>query len=98
MQLTLDIPEKFFAYQTSKELIRLLKLNTAIDLYRRGKLSAGAAAEFVGDLDRYEFLYECRQRGIEPQTYDNVEELQAEIDNIHAARCCGKCTSTTISE
>ncbi len=49
-------------------------------LYRRGKLSAGTAAEFVGDLDRYEFLYECRQRGIEPQTYDNVEELQAEID------------------
>ena len=45
-------------------------------LYRRGKLSAGTAAEFVGDLDRYE----CRQRGIEPQTYDNVEELQAEID------------------
>ena len=80
MQLTLDIPEKFFAYQTPKELIRLLKLNTAIDLYRRGKLSASAAAEFVGDLDRYEFLYECRQRGIEPQTYDNVEELQAEID------------------
>ena len=80
MQLTFDIPEKFFAYQTPKELIRLLKLNTAIDLYRRGKLLAGAAAEFVGDLDRYEFLYECRQRGIEPQTYDNVEELQAEID------------------
>jgi len=97
MQLTFDIPEKFFAYQTPKELIRLLKLNTAIDLYRRGKLSAGAAAEFVGDLDRYEFLYECRQHGIEPQTYDNVEELQAEIDSIHAARCCGKCTSTTIS-
>ena len=80
MQLTLDIPEKFFAYQTPKELIRLLKLNTAIDLYRHGKLSAGAAAEFVGDLDRYEFLYECRQRGTEPQSYDNVEELQAEID------------------
>ena len=49
-------------------------------LYRRGKLSAGAAAEFVGDLDRYEFLYECRQRGIEPQTYESIEELQAEID------------------
>ncbi|MFI0398210.1 MAG: UPF0175 family protein [Thiolinea sp.] len=64
MQLTLDIPEKFFAYQTPKELVRLLKLNTAIDLYRRGKLSAGAAAEFVGDLDRYEFLYECPNAGL----------------------------------
>ena len=80
MQLTLDIPEKFFLYQSPNELVRLLKLNTAIDLYHRGRLSAALAAEFVGDLDRYEFLYECRQRGIEPQTYDNVEELQAEID------------------
>ncbi|QLQ32269.1 MAG: UPF0175 family protein [Candidatus Thiothrix singaporensis] len=80
MQLTLEIPEKFFAYQTPAELARLLKLNTAIDLYRHGKLSASAAAEFVGDLDRYEFLYECRHRGVEPQTYENTEELQAEID------------------
>lgn len=82
MQLTIDIPEKFFAYQTPNELRRLLKLNTAIDLYRRGTFSSGAAAEFVGDLDRYEFLYECRQRGIEPQTYESVEELQAEIDRL----------------
>ncbi len=82
MQLTIDIPEKFFAYQTPNELRRLLKLNTAIDLYRRGTLSSCAAAEFVGDLDRYEFLYECRQRGIEPQTYESVEELQAEIDRL----------------
>lgn len=82
MQLIFDIPEKFFAYQTPSELIRLLKLNTAIDLYKRGKLSSGAAAEFVGDLDRYEFLYECRQHGVDPQTYDGIEELQAEIDRL----------------
>ena len=80
MQLTLDIPEKFFLHQSPSEIVRLLKLNTAIDLYQRGKFSAAAAAEFIGDLDRYEFLYECRQRGVEPQTYESIEELQAEID------------------
>lgn len=80
MQLTLDIPEKYFIYQSPTELIRLLKLNTAIDLYRYGRLSTGAAVEFVGNIDRYEFLYECRKRGVEPQTYENVEELQAEIE------------------
>ncbi len=80
MPLTLDIPEKFFTYQTPNELIRLLKLNTAIDLYRRGKLSAGAAAKFVGGIECYEFLYECRQRGVEPQTYENIEGLQAAIE------------------
>jgi predicted HTH domain antitoxin len=80
MQLTLDIPEKYFIFQSPAALARLLKLNTAIDLYRQGRFSASAAAEFVGDLDRYEFLYECRQRGIEPQTYESTDELQAEID------------------
>ncbi|CAK0739574.1 hypothetical protein CCP3SC15_1040006 [Gammaproteobacteria bacterium] len=58
----------------------MLKLNTAIDLYRRGRFSLGAAIEFIGNMDRYEFLYECRKRGIEPQTYKNMEELQSEID------------------
>jgi len=87
MQLTLEIPEKFFAYQTPSELVRLLKLNTAIDLYQRGKLSAGAAVEFIGDLDRYEFLYECRQRGVEPQTYESTDELQAEIELLANAEC-----------
>lgn len=50
-----------------------------IDLYQRGKFSA-VATEFVGDLDRYEFLYEYRQRGVEPQTYGGTDELQGEID------------------
>ncbi|UJS25542.1 UPF0175 family protein [Thiothrix winogradskyi] len=80
MQLTLDIPEKYLIFQSPTELVRLLKLNTDIDLYRQGRFSASAAAEFVGDLDRYEFLYECRQRGIEPQTYESTDELQAEIE------------------
>jgi len=80
VQLTLDIPEKFFIYQSPVELVRLLKLNTAIDLYRRGRFSASAAVEFVGNMDRYEFLYECRKRGVEPQTYESTEELQSEID------------------
>ncbi len=43
MQLTLDIPEKFLLNQSPSELVRLLKLNTAIDLYHRGRLSATAS-------------------------------------------------------
>ena len=80
MQLTLEIPNKYLVNQTPEELTYLLKLNTAIDLYKNGRLSASAAAEFVGDLDRYQFLYECKKRGVEPQTYESVEELQKEIE------------------
>lgn len=84
MQITLDIPEKYMVNHSPTELATLLKLNTAIDQYRRGRFSASVAADFVGTLDRYEFLYECRKRGVEPQTYENVDELQAEVDELMA--------------
>ena len=81
MQLILDIPEKYFAFQSPAEVIQLLKLNTAIDLYKTGRMSSGAAAEFVGEMDKYEFLYECRKRGVEPQTFESIDELHDELEN-----------------
>ncbi len=48
-------------------------------MYRNGLLSVRAAIEFIGKIDRYEFLYECQQRGIEHQTYENIEELNNEV-------------------
>ena len=79
MNLVIDIPEKYLFNQSPETFKLLLKLNTAIDMYRNGLLSSDAAAELVGGIDRYEFLYECKQRGIEPQTYENTEELDAEV-------------------
>jgi len=58
---------------------QLLKLNTAVDLYKSGSMSSSAASEFVDGMYKYEFLQECRKRGVEPQTYESVEELNAEI-------------------
>ncbi|MCK5719129.1 MAG: hypothetical protein KAH84_04170 [Thiomargarita sp.] len=71
MNLVINIPEKYLFNQSSETLKFLLKLNTAIDMYRNGLLSSSAAA--------YEFLYECKKRGIECQTYENIEELDAEV-------------------
>lgn len=79
MDITIDIPEKYIIYQSPENFKKLLKLNTAIDMYRNGLLSVGAAIEFIGKIDRYEFLYECKQRGIEHQTYENIEELKSEV-------------------
>jgi len=79
MELIIDIPEKYVISQSPEKLAKLLKLNTAIDMYRNGQLSVRAAIEFIGKIDRYEFLYECQQRGIEHQTYENLEELQTEV-------------------
>ncbi len=79
MELTVNIPEKYVLDRSPDELRLLLKLNTAIDMYRSGHISSGAAVEFIGEIDRTEFLYECRKRGIEPQTYESTEELEAEV-------------------
>jgi predicted HTH domain antitoxin len=79
MELTVNIPEKYIVNYSPDELKLLLKLNTAIDMYRSGQISSGAAIEFVGEIDRFEFLYECKKRGIEPQTYESADELEAEV-------------------
>lgn len=75
----MTIPEKYVVTHSPDELKLLLKLNTAIDMYRSGQISSGAAVEFIGEIDRFEFLYECKKRGVEPQTYESTDELEAEV-------------------
>jgi predicted HTH domain antitoxin len=79
MELTVTIPEKYIVNHSPNELKLLLKLNTAIDMYRSGQISSGAAVEFIGEIDRFEFLYECKKRGVEPQTYESTDELESEV-------------------
>ena len=43
-------------------------------------MSSRAAVEFIGNINKYEFLYECRKRGVEPQTYEDFDELLEEVD------------------
>ncbi len=64
MELTVTIPEKYVISMSPDELKLLLKLNTAIDMYRSGQISSGAAVEFIGEIDRSEFFYECKKRGV----------------------------------
>ena len=80
MLLTLEVPDKYLLNQSPEEFAHQLKLNTAIYLYKNGRFSVGVAIDFVGGITRDAFLYECHKRGVEPQTYENEAELQAEID------------------
>lgn len=45
MELTVNIPEKYVVNRSPDELRLLLKLNTAIDMYRSGQISSGAALD-----------------------------------------------------
>ncbi|WP_056934763.1 UPF0175 family protein [Thermococcus barophilus] len=62
-----------------KDLDTEVRLLTAIELYREGKVSLGKAAEIAG-LSIREFLYELRKRDI-PINYD-LEELKKDIETI----------------
>lgn len=79
MQLTVEIPDKYLINQSTEKFSTLLKLNTAIEMYKNGEISAAAAVELVGNIDRFEFLYECKKRGMDPKTYENIKELETEV-------------------
>ncbi len=79
MELTVSIQEKYAISISHAELKLLLKLNTAIDMYRSGQISSGAVVEFIGEIDRSEFFYECKKRGVELQTYEDINELEEEV-------------------
>ncbi|MGK5092397.1 UPF0175 family protein [Deltaproteobacteria bacterium TL4] len=77
MEVSVEIPDQYLNHKVP-QLIKQLKLNTAIEMYRSDELSAGAACEFAGT-DRFEFLVECRKRGIEIRTYEDEQELKDEV-------------------
>lgn len=79
MELTINIPKKYMFFQSPEQLQFLLKLYMAMDLYRKGVLSVGGAIELIGDIDRDQFLIECQKRNIEPQTYEDINELESEV-------------------
>ncbi len=79
MHLTIEIPDKYLLHQSSEDLARQLKLNTAIEMYKNGLSTVSSAVDFVGNIDPTEFLYECKKHGVDPQTYENIEGLEAEV-------------------
>jgi predicted HTH domain antitoxin len=68
--LTLEVPPE----RDQAELVRLLRLELALAMYREGELSPGCAAELAG-MDRWEFADVAKARCIPtPYTTQMVEE------------------------
>ncbi len=80
MQVTLNIPD--FAPLTLnsdlQELKQTIKLNTALMLFKRGKLSIEQASSFAG-VGIYDFMTECSKNEIPVISYDE-NELKNELD------------------
>lgn len=82
-EIVISIPNDIAKSYSLSDWQAMLRLNTAIDLYRQGRLSTKVATRFSGVADEIVFLQECQNRGIARQTYDSIEELTHEVANIN---------------
>lgn len=78
MQVVVHIPGQYLLDIPVVEMEGRLKLSTALLMFQKGQLSAGAACEFAG-VDRYTFLAACKQHNIPAIDYDEVE-LEADFE------------------
>ena len=80
MQVVIDIPDQYLLDIPANEIEGRLKLSTALLMFQKGQLSAGAACEFA-DVGRYTFLAACKQHNISVIDYDE-DELEADFENL----------------
>lgn len=83
MLITLEIPDRYMAGQRPDEASRHIKLSAALQMFRTGELSAGAAAE-LAEVDRFVFAEECARQGIALATY-SAAELDAELAGLRGS-------------
>ena len=80
MQVVVNIPDQYLLDIPANEIEGRLKLSTALLMFQKGQLSAGAACEFA-DVSRYTFLAACKQHNISVIDYDE-DELEVDFENL----------------
>jgi predicted HTH domain antitoxin len=83
-ELILEIPEEIL-YTLNEDktgFIRMLKFNTAIELYRSHKLSVGKAAE-LAEMKIVDFIFELSKHDVPVIDYD-ADDFRKEISQILA--------------
>ena len=82
MQVTLNIPD--FAPLTLNndipELKKMIKLNTALMLFKNAKFSLEQASNFA-NISLYDFMAECAKNQIPVISYE-VDELESELKSM----------------
>lgn len=82
-EVIISIPNDIAKSYSLSDWQAMLRLNTAIELYRQGRFSTKVATRFSGVANEIVFLLECQNRGIARQTYNSIEELNHEVANIN---------------
>ena len=80
MQLTIDIPKRYFINYDIEEIEHFLKLYTALLMFQEGQISIGAACE-LAEVDRYKFIIDCKKHNIPIMNYD-IQEIEMDFQSL----------------
>ncbi len=78
MQIAVELPNDFVAFQQSNEIKREISLSYALWLFKSAKFTLSKAAEIAG-LDIYDFMSACKENEVPVVDIDKralIEELQ----------------------
>lgn len=80
MQIAVELPNDFVAFQQQHQVERDIRLSYALWLFRGAKVTIGRAAELAG-LDIYDFMSACKENQISVVDMSR-QELLAELKGI----------------
>ncbi|MBA3059433.1 MAG: UPF0175 family protein [Gammaproteobacteria bacterium] len=83
MQIAIDLPNDFVAFQTITDLEQEVRSSYALWLYQRGRVTLAKAAELAG-ISLYDFMSLCKSNQV-PVIDMTREELLDEIAGFNPA-------------
>jgi len=78
MQIAVELPNDFAAFQSAHEIQRDIRLSYALWLFKSAKVTLGKAAELAA-LDIYDFMSACKENQVPVIDMDKqalIDELQ----------------------
>jgi predicted HTH domain antitoxin len=76
MQISIELPSSFVAFESAVQIQRDMKLSYALMLFKMNKISIAKAAD-LADMSIYAFMHECKQHQI--SIIDEHMDLEKEL-------------------
>jgi len=80
MNITIEIPESYKLFFGDADIEHELKKNSALILFKQGRISISRACELAG-MNIYDFSLECKKNGIPVLEYSS-EDIESELEKI----------------
>jgi predicted HTH domain antitoxin len=83
MQIAINLPNDFVAFQSAADIEKDMRLSYALWLFKHAKVTLPKAAE-LAELDIYDFMAACKQNEV-PVITISKEELLEELAGMESA-------------